>query len=121
VLWKLLRLGLFALTILLLGFWLSEASETGILTGWLIFMGLLAGGTYVCLNQLFLQEVGTNWIGRVTATLSAIAGVGLFLSWITWSWVIDHLGYPVAFRSALCVFALGLIPALIPQKYSREN
>jgi MFS family permease len=113
------RLGLFALAIPLMGFWLSEASETGILTGWLIFLGLLAGGTYVCLNQLFLQEVGTNWIGRVTATLSSIAGIGLFLSWIIWSWVIDHLGYPVALRAALCVFALGLIPNLIPQERSR--
>ncbi|MBC7881485.1 MAG: MFS transporter [Anaerolineae bacterium] len=115
------RLTLVALIIPLVGFWLSEESTSATLASWLVVLGLLAGGAYVCLNQLFLQEVGTDWIGRVTATLSAIAGIGLFLGWLTWSWVIDHLGYPVALRSAVFVFALGLIPALIPQKYPSKN
>lgn len=111
---KAVRLGLFTLVIPLVGFCLSETSSTGILAGWLALLGILAGGAYVCLNQLFLQEISADWIGRVTATLSSVAGIGLFLGWLVWSWTIDHYGYPIALRAALFVFALGLIPVLIP-------
>lgn len=77
---------------------------------WQVFclacIGGVAGFSYVCLNQLFLQSVEEQWVGRVTGALSTVLGAGLLLAWLGWSWTIDQFGYPLALGVALAAHIL---------------
>lgn len=107
------RFGLPLLIVPLAGFAWSTAEGVSLAAGWFASLGLLAGGAYLCLNQLLLQQVGTAWIGRVSGALTSVAGVGLIVGWLGWSWLIDRVGYTVALQSSVLLFLPAVIYVLL--------
>ncbi|AGY60337.1 MFS transporter [Gloeobacter kilaueensis] len=109
------------LVVPLVGFNTHHAANWWVQSLWLVAVGTSAGVAYVCLNQLFLERVRGEWIGRVNGALAVYVGVGLLLFGALWWQLIDHLGYSTAFSFAIGGFALALAAALAAKYFSLDN
>ncbi|UFP94541.1 MFS transporter [Gloeobacter morelensis] len=108
-----LAVSLASLLVPLAGFALSASAGWMVQAGWLAALGAAAGVAYVLLNLLFLQEVRAEWMGRVNGGLAVYVGLGLLVFGALWWLTIERIGYPVALRGAIALFAACLIPAAL--------